>query len=117
MNSEEGTGKGHTQRGMARGFPAHGFFTPRRTGLKSEAPRAPLVSSIGNRQSSIANRQPPCPVSRIPNPDMYFSKSRKIMEAMGGRLDIRAVLPNGVVRINQFEEVRKPARPNPAAGK
>jgi hypothetical protein len=36
---------------------------------------------------------------------------------MGGRPDIRAVLPNGVVRINQFEEVRKPARTNPVAGK
>jgi len=27
---------------------------------------------------------------------------------MGGQLDIRAILPNGVVRINQFEDVRKP---------
>jgi hypothetical protein len=41
----------------------------------------------------------------------------KIIEAMGGHLDIRAVLPNGVVHINQFEEVRKPARPHPVAGK
>jgi len=49
--------------------------------------------------------------------DMYISTLRKIIEAMGGHLDIRAVLPNGVVRINQFEEVRKPARPNPVAGK
>ena len=49
--------------------------------------------------------------------DMYISTLRKIIEAMGGHLDIRAVLPNGVVRINQFEEVRKPARTNPDAGK
>ncbi|MFZ0963860.1 MAG: hypothetical protein WAO35_23600 [Terriglobia bacterium] len=28
-----------------------------------------------------------------------------------------AVLPNRVVRINQFEELRKPARPDPVAGK
>jgi predicted transcriptional regulator len=49
--------------------------------------------------------------------DMYISTLRKIIEAMGGRLDIRAVLPNGVVRINQFEEVHKPARPNPVDGK
>ena len=54
--------------------------------------------------------------------DMYISTLRKIIEAMGGRLDIRAVLPNGVVRINQFEDVRKPAAagapalvPNPDA--
>ena len=49
--------------------------------------------------------------------DMYISTLRKIIEAMGGHLDIRAVLPNGVVRINQFEEVRKPARTHPAAEK
>jgi hypothetical protein len=41
---------------------------------------------------------------------MYIITLRKIIDAMGGRLDIRAVLPNGVVRINQFEEVRKPTR-------
>jgi len=40
--------------------------------------------------------------------DMYISTLRKIIEALGGHLDIRAVLPNGVVRINQFEEVRRP---------
>ncbi len=39
--------------------------------------------------------------------DMYISTLRRIIEAMGGHLNIRAVLPNGVVRINQFEEVRK----------
>ena len=49
--------------------------------------------------------------------DMYISTLRKIIEAMGGHLDIRAVLPNGVVRINQFEEVRKPARTHPAVRK
>ncbi len=42
--------------------------------------------------------------------DMYISTLRKIIEAMGGQLDIRAILPNGIVRINQFEELRRPAR-------
>ena len=37
--------------------------------------------------------------------DMLISTLRKIIEAMGGQLEIRAVLPTGVVRINQFEEV------------
>src|ERR1035441_1418294 len=46
--------------------------------------------------------------------DMYISTLRKIIEAMGGQLDIRAVLPDGIVRINQFEEVRRPARAQPA---
>lgn len=39
--------------------------------------------------------------------DMLISTLRKIIEAMGGALEIRAVLPNGVVRINQFEEIRR----------
>jgi len=39
--------------------------------------------------------------------DMYISTLRKIIEAMGGQLEIRAVLPNGAVRINQFEEIRR----------
>ena len=42
--------------------------------------------------------------------DMFISTLRKIIEAMGGELEIRAILPDGVVRINQFEEVRKRAR-------
>ena len=50
--------------------------------------------------------------------DMYISTLRKIIEAMGGQLDIRAILPGGIVRINQFEEIRRPARarPSPARG-
>lgn len=39
--------------------------------------------------------------------DMYISTLRKIIEAMGGKLEIRAILPNGDVRINQFEEIRR----------
>jgi transcriptional regulator with XRE-family HTH domain len=39
--------------------------------------------------------------------DMLISTLRKIIEAMGGELEIRAVLPGGVVRINQFEDIRK----------
>jgi hypothetical protein len=41
---------------------------------------------------------------------MYISTLRKVIEAMGGQLDIRAILPGGIVRINQFEEIRRPAR-------
>jgi len=46
--------------------------------------------------------------------DMLISTLRKIIEAMGGELEIRAVLPKGVVRINQFEEVRRSAGTKPA---
>jgi transcriptional regulator with XRE-family HTH domain len=40
--------------------------------------------------------------------DMFISTLRKIIEAMGGELEIRAILPGGTVRIRQFGELRKP---------
>ena len=35
--------------------------------------------------------------------DMYLSTLRSYIEAMGGKLEIIALFPNRVVRINQFE--------------
>ena len=51
--------------------------------------------------------------------DMYISTLRRIIEAMGGKLEIRVILQDRVVRINQFGEVRKTraaagGRPMPA---
>jgi len=40
--------------------------------------------------------------------DMFISTLRKIIEAMGGELEIRAILPGGIVRISQFGELRRP---------
>jgi len=39
--------------------------------------------------------------------DMYLSTLRGIIRAMGGELDIRAVFPDGTVRIKQFKEHRR----------
>jgi DNA-binding XRE family transcriptional regulator len=36
--------------------------------------------------------------------DMYVSTLRRSIAAMGGRLEIRAVFPQGTVRIDQFEQ-------------
>ncbi len=36
--------------------------------------------------------------------DMYIGTLRRYLEAMGGSLQIRAVFPDGVVQINQFED-------------
>ena len=47
--------------------------------------------------------------------DMYISTLRKIIEAMGGELEIRAILPNGVVRINQFEEINRTGPSEPVS--
>ena len=40
--------------------------------------------------------------------DMFISTLRKIIEAMGGELEIRAILPGGIVRISQFGELHRP---------
>ena len=43
------------------------------------------------------------PISRLERrTDMYVSTLARFIEAMGGQLEIRAVFPDGVVRINQF---------------
>lgn len=39
--------------------------------------------------------------------DMYVSTLQDFVRAMGGRLEIRAVFPDGAVRINQFAELAK----------
>ena len=39
--------------------------------------------------------------------DMYVSTLRDFVRAMGGQLEIRAVFPEGTVRINQFSELKK----------
>jgi DNA-binding XRE family transcriptional regulator len=41
--------------------------------------------------------------------DMYVSTLGKFIEAMGGKLEIRAVFPTGSVRITQFEDKTKTA--------
>jgi DNA-binding XRE family transcriptional regulator len=47
-------------------------------------------------------------VSKIENrADMYVSTLASYIEAMGGTLDIRAVFPEGVVRITQFGDLVK----------
>jgi len=41
--------------------------------------------------------------------DMYITTLQGVIKAMGGRLEIRAVFPNGIVRISQFQDLRKRA--------
>jgi Helix-turn-helix domain len=45
-------------------------------------------------------------VSRIEHQtDLYLSTLRSFIEAMGGQLELRAVFPDGELRITAFEEV------------
>lgn len=39
--------------------------------------------------------------------DMYLSTLRNVIRAMGGELDVRAVFPDGSVRIKRLKEIRK----------
>jgi DNA-binding Xre family transcriptional regulator len=39
--------------------------------------------------------------------DMYLSTLQGVIRAMGGELEIRAIFPDGTVRINQFQELRR----------
>jgi transcriptional regulator with XRE-family HTH domain len=39
--------------------------------------------------------------------DMYLSTLRNVIEGMGGELDVRAVFPDGFVRIKKFKEIKK----------
>lgn len=41
--------------------------------------------------------------------DMYISTLARFIEAMGGKLEIRAVFPDGTVQISQFGEKREAA--------
>jgi hypothetical protein len=41
--------------------------------------------------------------------DLLIGTLRKIIEAVGGELEIRAILPAGVVFIKHFQDFRKPA--------
>lgn len=50
-------------------------------------------------------------VSRIEGKaDMYVSTLANFVKAMGGKLEIRAVFPDGEVRIRQFAEIGKGTR-------
>jgi transcriptional regulator with XRE-family HTH domain len=41
--------------------------------------------------------------------DMYLSTLRSVIEAMGGELDVRAIFPDGSVRIKKLKAIRKRA--------
>ena len=55
-----------------------------------------LANLLGVKQSSISKMEH--------RTDMYIGTLAKFIEAMGGQLEIRAVFPDGSVRITQFRE-------------
>lgn len=60
-----------------------------------------LAKVLGVKQSAVSKLER--------RTDMYISTLRDFIKAMGGSLEIRAVFPDGDVRITQFRELAKSA--------
>ena len=58
-----------------------------------------LSDVLGVKQSAVSKLER--------RADMYVSTLRSFIKAMGGDLEIRAVFPDGAVRITQFQDVEK----------
>ena len=80
---------------MSQAMPLHELRAARR--LSQEA----LAAVLHTRQSSVSK------IER--RADMYVSTLRSYIEAMGGRLEITARFPDGVVRIAQFQDIDRHA--------
>jgi transcriptional regulator with XRE-family HTH domain len=63
--------------------------------------QAQLASVLKVNQSAISKLER--------RTDMYVSTLRSIIAAMGGKLEIRAVFPEGQVKIEQFKDLRQRA--------
>jgi len=55
-----------------------------------------LAELLGVRQASVSKMEG--------RTDMYIKTLAGVIEAMGGELEIRAIFPDGTVRIKQFTE-------------
>jgi transcriptional regulator with XRE-family HTH domain len=58
-----------------------------------------LAKLLGTRQAAVSKMER--------RTDMYLSTLQAIVSAMGGRLKIEAVFPEGAVEINQFRHLQK----------
>lgn len=60
-----------------------------------------LAAQLNVRQPAVARMER--------RADMYVSTLRGVIKAMGGELDIRAIFPDGTIRITQFKQLRRHA--------
>ncbi len=73
-----------------------------------------VARKLTQTQLAQAMRVEQSAVSKIERrTDMYISTLDRMIQAMGGRLEVRAVFPEGTVKITQFRELDedRPARP------
>jgi DNA-binding XRE family transcriptional regulator len=104
---------------MARNFKELQAKMSRAARLRSEEAARKMISEMGLAQlreamdltqESLADtlRVKQASISKMERrSDMYISTLTKIIEAMGGELQIIANMPNGRVQIRQFTKIRK----------
>src|SRR3984893_423007 len=104
---------------MAKNFKELQEKMPREARLRSEASAAKMISEMGlaelraamdMTQESLANalHVKQASISKMERrSDMYISTLSKIIEDMGGELQIVSKMPNGNVIIRQFTHIRK----------
>lgn len=76
--------------------------------LMSEMPLNELRAEKQMSQDAIAKilNKKQANISRLEkNTDMYISTLKRYIEAMGGSLEIRAIFPDGQIKINQFQNI------------
>jgi transcriptional regulator with XRE-family HTH domain len=114
---------------MAKNFKELQAKMPREARIRSEEAAKKMISEMGLAelreamdltQESLADslHVKQASISKMERrSDMYIGTLSKIIEAMGGELQIIANMPNGRVRIRQFTKIRKgefestPSRP------
>jgi DNA-binding XRE family transcriptional regulator len=104
---------------MAKNFKELQEKMPREVRLRSKALAEKMISEMGlaelraamdMTQESLANalHVKQASISKMERrSDMYISTLSKIIEAMGGVLQIVAKMPNGNVKIRQFTQIRQ----------
>ena len=81
--------------------------------MMAELPLAELRKARHLSQEQLAavlEVQQPAVAKLEKKTDMYISTLRRFVEAMGGKLEIKAHFPDGDVTINQFEELNEKPR-------
>jgi DNA-binding transcriptional regulator YiaG len=104
---------------MAKNFKELQAKMPREARVRSEEAAKKMISEMGLAelreamdltQESLADtlHVTQASISKMERrSDMYISTLSKIIEAMGGELQIIANMPNGRVQIRQFTKIRK----------
>jgi DNA-binding XRE family transcriptional regulator len=111
---------------MPRNFKELQARMPRRARVRSERAAKKMISEMGLAQlraamdltqESLADtlNVKQASISKMERrSDMYISTLSKVIEAMGGELQIIAKMPNGKVEIRQFTKIRGKSAAPPA---